>query len=546
MDLTYPFRLYPLNSRNILTDYNSSHYVPEIIKLNNKLNNLNVKNTLVILIIGSLIDDIIDYQFSEKHQYQHLPKFIHNHLLNTSNKIKIICIAPGNGKDKEIYPQFINLTQEEYEWKKNNKQEYTSKKYPTLTYSFYNTLFPEFIDNDFVKVGNKNAYLYNNGITKHRIPKLYYKNKHFRDMYTVHHETGTNIYLKIKNNLAIGQFSELGNNLPSDTDKLFVNNFHNTLCNLIKQLKDNSGSLLILNYAVFRDNWMNESPFYFFKTLYDNFIQNKWQNVKILDYIFNDNSNILYDIDNKKIYSYEDDTIELHIARYSRIQINNAEIPTNKKIQSKKKLRNTININNTSFKIINVDDDGNCMFNAILKQFDKIPISIQNARKLIIAQILSDDNIPVLLKEELYTRTEYYDLIIKKGINYVFDLHLYFMKEGPECENSENIREHYDLPLDVYYGGNYELSVLSKLLNINIRIINIDNIIIEILSSYNTAYDDIYIKYYGGHYNIASLDKNNKFECHYINENMVDFSYVKHDYNMKINKFIYSSVNLCL
>jgi|SaaInlStandDraft_6_1057023.scaffolds.fasta_scaffold23655_1 hypothetical protein len=540
MDLSYPFRLYPLNSRNILTDYNSPHYVPEIIKLNNKLNNLNVKNTLVVLIIGSLIDDMVDYPFSEKQQYQHLPKFIHNHLLNTTNKIKIICVSPGNGKGALIYPQFINLTQEEYEWKQNNKHEYTSKKYPRLTYSFYNTLFPEFIDNDFVKIGNKNAYLYNNGITEYRIPKLYYKNTNFRDMYTVHHETETNIYIKIKKNLAIGQFSQLGNNLPSDTDKLFVNNFHNILCNLVKELRNNSGSLLILNYAVFRDNWMKESSFYFLKTLYDNFILGKWQNVKILNYIFNDNSSILYDIDNKKKYSYEDDTNELYISRHSRIKINNAEI------QSKKKLRNTININNMSFKIINVDYDGNCMFNAILKQFDKIPISIKNARKRIIAQILTDDNIQVLLKEELYTRAEYDELIIIQGIDYVFDLHLYFMKEGPECINSENIREYYNLPLDVYYGGNYELSVLSKLLNVNIRIINIDNNIIEILSSHNIAYDDIYIKYYGGHYNIASLDKYYKFECDNINENMVDFSYVENDYNMKVNKFISSPVNLCL
>ena len=74
----------------------------------------------------------------------------------------------------------------------------------------------------------------------------------------------------------------------------------------------------------------------------------------------------------------------------------------------------------------------------------------------------------------------------------------------------------------------------------------IDNNIIEFLSSYNTAYDDIYIKYDGEHYNIASLDLNYMFECCYINENMVKFSYVKHDYNIKISKFINSSVNLCL
>ena len=69
MDLTYPFRLYPLNTRNITTDYISKHYVPEIINLNNKLSKLkNVKDTLVILIIGSLIDDMTDYQYSKKKQ----------------------------------------------------------------------------------------------------------------------------------------------------------------------------------------------------------------------------------------------------------------------------------------------------------------------------------------------------------------------------------------------------------------------------------------------------------------------------------------------
>ena len=42
-----------------------------------------------------------------------------------------------------------------------------------------------------------------------------------------------------------------------------------------------------------------------------------------------------------------------------------------------------------------------------------------------------------------YTRIEYNMLIISKGIDYVFDLHLYFMKEGPDCKNAENIRNYY-------------------------------------------------------------------------------------------------------
>ena len=542
MDLSYPFRLYPLNSRNIVTDYISSRYVSEIIKLNDKLNNLDVKNTTVILIIGSLIDDMTDYQYSENQQYQHLPRFVHNYVINNSNKIKIICVAPGNGRnDDEIDSRFVNLTKSEYEWTKKTNNEYLSKKYPQLSYSFYNTLFPEFIDSDFVK--NKNAYLYKNGITEHKIPRLYYKNKHFQKMYTIQHETESNIYLKIKENVAIGQFSELGNNLPSETDKLFVNDFHNTINNLVKKLKANSGSLLILNYAVFRDNWISTQTFYFFKTLYDNFKEQRWTNVKLLHYKFEDNSSELYDdINNKNIYSYEDNTIEFKIARNSRIQINNVEL-YHKKTKETKETKETIYINNNIlFKLIDVEDDGNCMFNAVLHQFKDIPISVKNARKLIIAQILSEDNIQVLLKEEIYTRTEYDDLITRKGIDYVFDLHLYFMKEGPECKNSENIREYYDLPLDVYYGGNYELSILSKLLKINIRIINIDNNIIEFLPSYNTAYDDIYIKYDGDHYNIATLDPDHKFECYFINENMISFTDIKHEYHMRVNKFISSKI----
>jgi len=559
MDIRYPFRLYPLNSTNILTDYVSSFYLNEVKKLSNKINTISVENTLVILIIGSLIDETGDHKFSDQQQYQHLPRFIHNYLENSDKNIKIICIAPGNGKDIEIKSRFIELTKNEYKWKQKTINEFKSNTYPRLSYNFYNTLFPEYIEKDFAEINGKNLYFYKNGPTELRIPQLYFKNRHIRNIYESKFELGNNVYIKIKDDINIAQFLDIEYSLPTDSDKIFVNKFHFDLNNLIDRLKENSGSMIILNYSIFRDNWIRTSPFYFFETLYNNFTKYKWSNVKIMNYLYNNNSSTLFDIDNDKIYSYEDKMTEMKIGRNSRIQINKiekinkkvkaCEINNNKLIEYKKKLRkskNIININEKQFKIKKVDDDGNCMFNSVLNQFHNCPISVKDARIIITSEIFSTDYIENLLKEELLTRTEYCKLINQKGIEFVFDLHLYFMKEGPGCENAEYLRDCYQLPLDVYYGGNYELSILSKLLNVNIRIINTNNNIIDFLQSYNTEFDNIFIKFDGNHYNIAILDDNYKLDC-IINKNITNISYDFDEfYNKRILKFIKHSNILCL
>ena len=558
MDLRYPFRLYPLNSTNILTDYISSFYLNEVKKLSNKINTISVENTFVILIIGSLIDDIVDYQFSDKHQYQHLPRFIHNYLESSDKNIKIICIAPGNGKDKEIKPQFIELTKDEYKWRQKTINEFKSTTYPRLSYNFYNTLFPEYIEKDFAKINGKDVYFYKNGPTELRIPRLYFKNRHIRNIYESKLELGNNVYIKIKDDITIAQFLDIEYSLPTDSDKIFVDNFHSNLNNLINRLKENSGSMIILNYSVFRDNWIRTSPFYFFETLYNNFTKYKWSNVKILNYLYNDSSSNLFDINNEKTHSYEDKMTEMKIGRNSRIQINKIENINkkvkayeinNKSIEYKKKLRKSkdiININEMQFRIKKVNDDGNCMFNSVLNQFHKCPISVKDARKIIISEIFSTDYIEPLLKEELLTRTEYFKLINEKGIDFAFDLHLYFMKEGPECENTEYLRDYYKLPLDVYYGGNYELSILSRMLNVNIRIINTNNNIIDFLQSYNTEFENIFIKFNENHYNIAILDDNYKLNCN-INENITTIPYnFDNSYNKRIRKFIKPSNIYCL
>ena len=531
MELSYPYRLYPLSSRNILTDYISSYYKSEIIDLYNKLDDLNkdYKNNkpLIILIIGSLIDDNTEHRYSVEHQYQHLPKFIHNYMLNNDNPIKILCVSPGNGKDTKTSSRFIKLTQDAYEWSRKNKHDYKSKKYPRLTYSFYNTLFPEFIETDFVKIRNKYVYLYDNQITTYRIPKLYYRNKNFQDLYDIQIETNTRIYLKFKKDDHNMQFNYMCNKLPSDYDLLFVNNFNTRLTDLTNNLKYHSGSLLILNYAVFHENWAMVPSSYFCQTMYDNFTKSNWQNVKILSYSFERDSSILYDI-NKKTYSYEDSTLEMAIAENSQIEINDKK---NEYIDCEDK----IIINGMNFKIIKVHPDGDCMFNAVFKQFDNLQITIKDVRKLIISQILICDNVQNLLKEELNTRLEYNDLIQNKGIDYVFDIHIYFMKEGPKCDNAEIIRNIYKLPLDVYYGSNYELSILSKLLKVNIRIININNKIIDILSL-NTDYKDIYIKFNENHYDMAKLQYHSNIQSHNIEIHLQ--SNAMHKYNTRVHKFI--------
>lgn len=523
MKLSYPFRLYPLTCRNILTNYISNEYVNQAVDLLNFIKTVRInRNSIVVLIIGSLLDDKHNFN-NDSSKYQHIPRFIHNFILE-GNYVEVICIS---GYKKDNTPELIKQSNSEYNWDTCDNVTWRSKNFQNLSYSFFNTLFPEYIDADFAKVNNKNIYLYeNNCKTAKRIPKLYFRNHNYINNFTHMEDCENNKYYKI-NKSPLEQFNQIPNHLPNDNDKIFVDSFHNELNDFISYLKDRESSLLILNYAVFYDNWACTSPYYFFDTFYNNFRNRSWYNVKILNYEFTNNSTNLVD-DLRYNYSYENNFLQIKLGRNETIRINKIDkIPELPKFDE-------ISVNNQIFTIIPIEDDGNCMFNSIIKQFNNSPISVKDAREYVVTNILLKNDIQTLIKEELYTRIEYSQLLVRKSIDFVFDLHLYFMKEGPYSDYAQYVRKHFDLPPDVFYGGTFEMSLLGNLFKVNIKIINFDNKLIDIFN-HKESYKNIFVKFYGCHYDIAKLS-DNIFKSYKLNE-IIPFQKVENKYFKATDKF---------
>lgn len=493
MDLNFPFRAYPIRSSNIITPFINSDYIRNAKRLYNDIEALSEtinEKELVLLIIGSLIDEDPDKYYSNNSYLQHLPIFIKKYIQEDRyNNVRIICISP---KINDGIPQFIKKTMNEYKWYKIDDCKYVSRLY-NLTYDFYNTLYPEYIESDFVTLNNKEYYLNYNGKYL-RLPKLYFKNKCLRSHYETEYIYSNQVILKLKDNLIL-DFYNIYKSSPSEHDKYFVSLFNEKLTNLITKLQDKSGSMLVLNYAVFCDNWICASFYHFFESFYNQF--NKFQNVKILNYEFLSSDSSTLTEYNKRSYDYEDYNIILKIGRKGRINIitNNFKSEFN---ESKKEYK----LRNAMFDYLEIEGDGDCLFNSILKQVSNTYINVHDARKIICKKILDDNTILSMLKDEICIMPEY-EMFLKQtnDIDKALELHLYFIREGPYSEEAEHLRKKLDLPFSVFFGGNCEIGLLGNLFNINIKVINYDNNIINVMS--NNYEKTIYIKFNGNHYDIA-------------------------------------------
>ena len=170
MDLNYPFRLYPLRARNIITPYIDNTYLYNIKKLYDDITSLIDSidnNELIILIIGSLIDEQPDCKFSDESYQQHLPNFVKKYTEeNEFNHVRIICISPVLNDDKLL---LLSKKVNEFEWFNVDDNKYVSSNY-NLSYDFYHTLFPEYIETDFVSNTEKILSKHNSNL--YRLPRF--------------------------------------------------------------------------------------------------------------------------------------------------------------------------------------------------------------------------------------------------------------------------------------------------------------------------------------------------------------------------------------
>ena len=498
MDLNYPFRIYPLRARNIFTSYIDNNYLYNVKKLYDDIGSLIDtidNNELIILVIGSLIDEQPNCKFSNQSYYQHLPIFVKKYMEeNESKRVRIICISPVLNDDQ--IPTFIKKSMNEFKWYNVDINKYVSSNY-NLSYDFYNTLFPEYIEHDLVTNTTKKYYLKHNG-NFYRLPRLYFRNRVLRDNFELVSRHSDKIILKLKDE-HYDTFCNFYKSSPNENDKIFVRMFLDKLKLLVNILESKSGGMLVLNYAVFRDNWACTPFTYFFQTFYQE--NNNFQNIKFLNYEFIESKSSKLIEYNKRDYNYESYDIMLKLGRKGRINI----ISQFNKSKKFKKSNDFLDDKSSNFKFIKIDGDGDCLFNAILKQIDNVQLNLGpcDARKIVYNKIINDDEKLKMLKEELIVMPEYESLIKNEcEIDKVLDLHLYFIREGPYSEAAENVRKNYNLPFSVFFGGNCEIGILGELFNLNIDVINYDNKLIKVMD-HNIYNKTIYIKFYGNHYDIA-------------------------------------------
>lgn len=506
-NLSFPFRLYPILTTGIVSSYvESSIYIVEVVKLFNFLERLieHIEpKTLNVFIIGSLLDDNPEY--FKQHVNQHLPFFLLNFIrLNKDSVVNIIVISPSK---ESIDPIFITKSELLYKWKKINENQYQSIKYPNLKYNFFNCPIPEYIKEDF-NIGFETPQILK-GTTK-QLPKYYFRRRKVRELltFTDNEFEFKDIGLLDSTDIFTQYREDIQNSLTNNTDIQFVKDFYKVLPQLIDKTISLNGGNLCLNYAVFRDSWAGAPSFYFMNTFY-NLFKDK---MKILTYNFQyPLVDQLIDVSDK-IYSYNDFTIVLHLISSPKyISILDKGKKSKYKVHSTKKY---ININSKYFLIKKIHADGNCMFNAILKQIQS-HMSIEQLRHRTVEYILSNQ----FLLNEIMTNIEgegNYNALIQKMRSEgrseddikstLQDIYFRFMRSTPDDPQLERYRIELGLPLQVYYGGTVELKAIADIIPLNIGVIEGDenNIIITNYEN-NHSNQKIYLRSVGLHIDIAEL-----------------------------------------
>ena len=505
MNLSYPFRLYPWKtSTNLFPNYiNKDLYLSEVNNLYNYLkDNKNIiyqKKTLIIFIIGSLIDDTEELS---KEWRQHMPKYIHNYLDNNVNShIELILISPS---EIDGYPRFIKESNNFYNWEKQSDRysihNYQSEKYNKLSYRVFNCPVPEYIENDFESKDNKIFYYCQNSITHHKIPKYFTRNKGLGKRFSkVDFASKNRYYLKYKNN--IDEFDiplkKLMDISTTDNDHVFVIDFYLIFKQFIKNIKRQRGHIHTLNYSVFNRGWGTSDCEFFIKTFSKNLIDYG----QILHYNWSGSpiENKLYDLSNNHIYDYNENLI-LSIDSYNKIEI--------KKYSNFKKLIiiKTDDNRKNLFEIIkNKEND---FYTSILEQ-NSYDIDIKSIRQKVLKEMIYQyDNNEIFRNKVIFfltSETSPYINLYKIGMRHeeVFDIFLNFIKNEKICKVSEQNRIKFNLEKEIYNITELEIEILSYILEVKIGIIDGKNI------KYVGDYDDkVFVRKFNNDFYIA---KNSKY-----------------------------------
>ena len=467
-----PYRLYPSSTGKLENSYDENIlYNSNVIKLKDFLERQITSmsfNTLNIFVIGSLLDDEDSSSpiYGDSHKNQHIPLFLFNYLKINSNPINIIVVSPSKNSRT---PAFISLTNDIYNWNKMDDISYNSRNYPNLKYLYFYCPIPEYQEEDLVyklnALGQKSY-----GIIKPNnvyIPKIFYRNT--RNFIKKISGTETNYEMKTRDEVLESNYDLYDialKNLqfsPTYNDKVFVAEFYQIVDNFLLKSSRSQSSCFVLNYAVFRDQWAGRELGYnyFYKTFHE-----KLRDFDIRNFHYNFRSSSVSLLDEERVVfiNYNNPNLILNIIDKNNIEIN--EIPIeeekeeekeeeekeekllgsekrsypvhySKEKQTKKKngsnnfdvLENheRFSAHGILFEVEKINKDGDCLFNAVLKQLNSIYDIIQE-RNRIVNFIKSDEK----LTNEIYKYLE--------GEGLYQNAFRYFRSEIPiDTDNYKNI-----------------------------------------------------------------------------------------------------------
>ena len=279
--LSFPYRSY--NFGNLVTFFNKSEiYNSEIKRCCQFLDSYTFEEpTYVLLNIGSIIDNLDwPYRKPTLESYIYLPIFVRM----TNLPIVIIGISPIFSED----PEFINAERLlGNHWIKKGKlhYEFINESGVKWTYYHFNTLFPEFIEQDFYSINGKKAYWKG---TNKRI-SLFHK-KHI-DKYPLQiQELADKITIRIirSDTQFSPYYNDIVKNSSSDNDELFVERFLEILFSMIARLPSSGSKLTVLNFAVFANVHDRRPSWYFMSTFYKRYFRLNLSDSIFLNFSFKD------------------------------------------------------------------------------------------------------------------------------------------------------------------------------------------------------------------------------------------------------------------
>lgn len=483
---------------------NSIEYNKNVIRLNTKIETIIYElpaNTLLHISIGAPFEEIFTegsnteiktqfwFQYQQLipiHILKYFEKFPHGKVVN-------IVISPNMNFETEkinvITPEFIKKSDSIYHWNKIATGHYVSKKFNIETIIFCCPM---------PSVDPKNPALY----------------KRLLDI--VEKFDGAYDPEKI---------------LQTEIDKAFITRFYSNLSRLFNVINSNNGFITVYSYAVFNQetSFSRICRYQMFPEILSLFSGHYKTNRVLAEWVFRHG---FYSVVPHNKFSCDIDLISycslntlVDIKEIKTIDFtpSNEMVLIKESVKVKKKNNNTINftdldkkfnfskketINNRfdidDFECVNIMPDGDCLFSAVINGLN-LDMNVKTLRYKVASYITNNFSIDEIFSTININNLDVDEFMKNYNMNKFDFVQLYLKIMEQKSRDSRNIRDYYDLPTEISYGGYLEIITMCELFKVKINIVQDDKLIAEISPRITTniiEIHEIYLDYSINHYDL--------------------------------------------